>query len=159
MSSMHFQTLSPSLTMTYSSFWPRSLAPPKSKESLKLTRRIKFQRFSKRCVCEIPRDAFGEGQRENDFEEKGNVYVIKTDNSLDVLTLEELQRLKYCMNRILGHELLGLLKGGRWLCPASLPDTEPEESWWLEPVHPGAAGSEEVWSPYCVLWWSIAGPL
>ena len=67
----------------------------------------KFQRFSKRCVCEIPQGAFGEGQGK----ENGSVYVIKTDDSLSlgVLTLEELKRLEYRMNRILGH-LLKLLK-------------------------------------------------
>ena len=35
--------------------------------------------------------------------------MIKIDESLDVLTLEELKRLEYRMNRILGH-LLRLLK-------------------------------------------------
>jgi hypothetical protein len=55
-------------------------------------------------VCECSSDAFG------DIEKSEKVYAIKIDKSFDTLTAEELQKLKYKMNKILGHELLRLLR-------------------------------------------------
>lgn len=65
----------------------------------------RFQDFSKRRVCECPSGAFGK------VKDSEMVYVIKTDKSLESLTVEELQKLEYNMNRILGdhHELLQFL--------------------------------------------------
>ena len=64
----------------------------------------KFQEYSKSCVCECPSDAFG------DVEDSEKVYAIKIDRSIQTLTVDELEKLEYEMNKILGHELLRLLK-------------------------------------------------
>ena len=66
----------------------------------------KFQDFSKRRLCECPSNAFGDGA--DDKSEK--VYVIKTDKSLESLTVNEVQTLERSMNRILGYEFLRLLR-------------------------------------------------
>ena len=62
----------------------------------------KFQEFSKRRICELPCDAFGDAVGSE------KRYVIKIDKSLDTLTVEQLATLHYKMNAILGHELLQL---------------------------------------------------
>ncbi len=64
----------------------------------------KFQEFSKRCVCELPSDAFGEPAQSE------KVYAIKIDKSLNSLTVDDLAKLKYKMNRSLGHESLKLMR-------------------------------------------------
>ena len=76
-----------------------------SKDVKKKLERYKerFQKFSKRCVCEVPSDAFGEPEKSE------KVYAIKIDKSLKSLTVEELKKLNYKMNRILGHQSLRLL--------------------------------------------------
>ena len=63
----------------------------------------KFQQFTKRCVCEVPKGAFGDANKSE------KVFVIKCDKSIETMTLEELHKLQYKMNKILGHKLLRLL--------------------------------------------------
>lgn len=60
----------------------------------------RFQEFSKCCICECPKNGFDDGVKSE------KVYVIKINKSLNSLTVEETQKLKYEMNSILGHELL-----------------------------------------------------
>lgn len=60
----------------------------------------KFQEFSKCRVCECPSDTFGE------VDKSEKVYVLKIDKSLSTLTVEELEKLKYNMNSILGCNVL-----------------------------------------------------
>lgn len=59
-----------------------------------------FQVFSKRRVCECPRNDFSD-----DVEESDKVYVLKTDKIIEELTVEELKKLQYEMNKILGNKL------------------------------------------------------
>ncbi len=63
----------------------------------------KFQNYSKRRVCECPGDAFGSA------EDSEKVYNIKTEEDFKTLTVEQLEKLEYEMNKILGHKLLRLL--------------------------------------------------
>lgn len=59
-----------------------------------------FQAFSKRRVCECPSNAFSD-----DVEESDKVYILKTDKIIEKLTVEELKKLQYEMNKILGNKL------------------------------------------------------
>ena len=63
----------------------------------------KFQDYSKRRICECPSDAFGDVQKSE------KVYVLKTDKSIEDLTVAQLQQLQYEMNKVLGQRLLRLL--------------------------------------------------
>lgn len=63
----------------------------------------KFQDFSKRRICECPSDAFG------DVPKSEKVYVIKTDKSIEDLTVVKLRQLQYEMNKVMGQRLLRLL--------------------------------------------------
>lgn len=63
----------------------------------------KFQDYAKRRVCQCPSDAFGK------VEGAEKVYVIKTEKDITKLTVEELGKLEYEMNKILGHKFLRLL--------------------------------------------------
>ncbi len=65
----------------------------------------RFQEFSKRRVCQLPSDALGD-----DAEKSENVFGIKCDKNVETLTVEEVQKLEYEMNKIMGHKLLRLLK-------------------------------------------------
>ena len=76
---------------------------PAMKKKLK-EYKISFQEYSKRRVCECPKDAFGE------VEKADKVYKIKTDKILETFTLEELNKLQHEFRKILGHKLLRLLK-------------------------------------------------
>lgn len=64
---------------------------------------MKFQEYAKGRLCECPRDLFG------DVESLEKTYVIKVENDIQTLTVEELQKLEYEMNKILGQKLLRLL--------------------------------------------------
>lgn len=63
----------------------------------------KFQDYSKRRICECPSDAF------EDFEGSEKGYVLKTEKDITTLTVEEVEKLQYEMNKILGHTFLHLL--------------------------------------------------
>ena len=76
---------------------------PAMKKKLKKYK-IKFQNYSKRRVCECPKDAFGE------VEKSDKIYKIKTDKILETFTVENLNNLEYKIKKILGHKLLRLLK-------------------------------------------------
>ena len=72
------------------------------KKKLKKYKR-KFQDYAKRRLCECPSDAFEK------FEGNEKVFVIKNESDITTITLEEVQKLEYEMNKILGHTLLHLL--------------------------------------------------
>ena len=76
---------------------------PDMKKKLKKYK-IKFQNYSKRRVCECPKDSFGE------VEKTDKIYKIKTDKILETFTLEELDKLQHKIRKILGHKLIRLLK-------------------------------------------------
>ena len=76
---------------------------PAMKKKLKKYKK-RFQKYSKRRVCECPKDAFGEAK------ESDNIYKIKTDKVLEKLTVEDLDKLEHEIRKILGHKLLHLLK-------------------------------------------------
>ena len=57
-----------------------------------------FRNYCKKRVCELPSDS------------PEKVYGIVADKSLEALTSEELLKLEYTMNRVLGHTLLPLLR-------------------------------------------------
>lgn len=63
-----------------------------------------FQEYLKRRIVEIPDDAF---DNENEFEK---LYKVKTDHVLNNLSGEDLKKLQYEMNKILGHKLVRLLR-------------------------------------------------
>ena len=63
----------------------------------------KFQDYAKRRLCECPSDAFEKS------ESNEKVFVIKTESDITTITLEEVQKLEYEMNKILGHTFLHLL--------------------------------------------------
>lgn len=72
--------------------------------------RKKLQDFCKRRICEVPIGAFDKVETsENGDGVPEKVYKIKIDQSLTTLCLDDLSKLRYKMNRILGHELLRLL--------------------------------------------------
>ena len=75
---------------------------PAMKKELKKYK-IRFRNYSKRRVCECPKDAFGEVEEKSD-----KVYMIKTDKISD--TLKELDKLLHEVRKILGHKLLRLLR-------------------------------------------------
>ena len=66
--------------------------------------KIRFQKYSKRRVCECPKDAFGEAEKSD------KIYRIKTDKILETFTVEDLDKLQHEIRKILGHKLLRLLK-------------------------------------------------
>ena len=76
---------------------------PNIKKKLKKYKK-RFQKYSKRRVCECPKYAFGEAK------ESDNIYKIKTDKVLETFTVEELDKLEHEIRKILGHKLLRLLK-------------------------------------------------
>ena len=76
---------------------------PAMKEKLKKYK-IRFQNYSKRRVCECPKDAFGE------VEKSDKIYKIKTDKILENFTVKELDKLQHEIRKILGHKLIRLLK-------------------------------------------------
>ena len=63
----------------------------------------KFQDFSKNRICECPSDIFG------DRDQAEKVYVLKTDKSFSTLTGDDIEKLKYEMNKILRHKFLRFL--------------------------------------------------
>ena len=73
------------------------------KKKLKKYKR-RLREFCERRVCECPSNVFG------DAEKGEKVYVIKIDKSMYTLTVEQLQKLCYEINKILGHKLLRLLR-------------------------------------------------
>ena len=76
---------------------------PSMKKKLKKYKK-RFQNYSKRRVCECPKDAFG------NVEKSDKIYKIKTDKVLETLTVEDLNKLEHEIRKILGHKLLRLLK-------------------------------------------------
>ena len=78
---------------------------PAMKKKLKKYK-IKFQNYSKRRVCECPKDAFGEAKESDNV----NIYKIKTDRALETFSVEDLDKLQHEIRKILGHKLLRLLK-------------------------------------------------
>ena len=64
----------------------------------------RFRNYSKRCVCECPKDAFGKAKKSD------KIYKIKTDKVLEIFTLEDLNELQHEIRKILGRKLLRLLK-------------------------------------------------
>ena len=66
--------------------------------------KIRFQKYSKRRVCECPKDAFGE------VEKADKIFKIKTDKILETFTLDDLDKLQHEIRKILGHKLIRLLK-------------------------------------------------
>ena len=71
---------------------------PAMKKKLKKYKK-RFQNYSKRRVCECPKEAFGKP------EESDNIYKIKTDKILDKFTFEDLKKLEHKISKILGHKL------------------------------------------------------
>ena len=64
----------------------------------------KFQKYAKRRVCQCPLNAFGE------VEGSEKVYKIKIEGDIkEEFTLEDIKKLEYEMNKILGHNFLRLL--------------------------------------------------
>ena len=84
-------------------FLTHHFGSPAMKKKLKKYKK-RFQDYSKRRVCECPKDAFGEAK------ESDKIYKIKTDKILETFSLEELDKLQHEIRKILGHELLHLLK-------------------------------------------------
>lgn len=74
-----------------------------SKKKLKKYKQ-KFQEYAKHRVCQCPSSAFSDASQTSE-----TVYAIKTEKDINTLTLEELGKLQYEMNKILGHKLLRLL--------------------------------------------------
>ena len=64
----------------------------------------RLREFCERRVCECPSNVFG------DAEKGEKVYVIKIDKSMYTLTVEQLEKLCFEINRILGHKFLRLLR-------------------------------------------------
>ena len=76
---------------------------PAMKKKVKKYKR-KFQNYSKRRVCECPKDAFGKVKKSD------KIYKIKTDKVLETFTVGDLNKLEHEIRKILGHKLLCLLK-------------------------------------------------
>ena len=76
---------------------------PAMKNELKKYKK-RFQNYSKRRVCECPKDAFGEVKKSD------KIYKIKIDKVLETFTVEDLNKLEREISKILGHKLLRLLK-------------------------------------------------
>ncbi len=64
----------------------------------------KFQVYSKRRMCECPKDAFGV-QKESE-----KCFRLKTDENMNSFTVKQLKHLQFKMNRILGRKFLRLLR-------------------------------------------------
>ena len=64
----------------------------------------KFQDYCKRRICECPEDTFSGAEKSD------KIYKIKTDKILESYTLEDLGKLQYEIQKILGRKLLHLLK-------------------------------------------------
>lgn len=62
-----------------------------------------FESFSRRRVYECPNNAFGS------VEESEKVFVLKTDKIIEDLTVDEIKRLKYRVNKILANKLIQFL--------------------------------------------------
>ena len=76
---------------------------PAMKKKLKKYKK-RFQNYSKRRVCECPKEAFGK------VEKSDKIYKIKTDKLLETFTVDDLNKLEHEIRKILGHKLLCLLK-------------------------------------------------
>ena len=76
---------------------------PAMKKKLKKYKK-RFQNYSKRRVCECPKDAFGKAKKSD------KIYKIKTDEVLETFTVGDLNKLEHEIRKILGHKLLRLLK-------------------------------------------------
>ena len=64
----------------------------------------RLREFCERRVCECPSNVFG------DAEKGEKVYVIKIDESMYTLTVKQLEKLCFEINKILGHRFLRLLR-------------------------------------------------
>ena len=73
--------------------------------------KLHFQEFAKRHICEYPSDLFAESVTEETAGEKPQkTYVLKIDESVERLTLEDLKKLKRKMNEILGQKFLKVVE-------------------------------------------------
>lgn len=72
--------------------------------------KLKFRNYCKKRICELPVSDEGEEK----------AYAIIIDRSLDYLTSEELQRLQYSMNKVLGHAFIPLLQVDAAGCTVSV---------------------------------------
>ena len=81
----------------------KNFGSPAFKKEMKVYK-CKFRDYAKRRVCQCPLNAFGE------VESSEKVYSIKIEEDIrETFTLQDLQKLEYEMNKILGHKLLRLL--------------------------------------------------
>lgn len=84
-------------------FLTRKLGSSNIKEKLKKYVKM-FRAYSSRRIVECPSGAFG------DVDKMEKVYVLKTDQILEKLTVEEMRILQYKMCKILGRILIRLLR-------------------------------------------------
>ncbi len=63
-----------------------------------------FREYSKRRICECPKDAFGVQKKSE------KCFALKTDKNMNYFTLEQLNDLQFEMNKILGRKFLRLLR-------------------------------------------------
>ncbi len=64
----------------------------------------KFQNYSKRRMCECPKDAFGV-QKESE-----KCFALKTEEDINSFTFAQFEKLRFEMNKILGRKFLPLLR-------------------------------------------------
>ncbi len=64
----------------------------------------RFQDYSKRRMCECPKDAFGVQNKSE------KCFALKMDENMNFFTLKQLKNLQFRMNRILGRKFLRLLR-------------------------------------------------
>ncbi len=64
----------------------------------------RFLDYSKRRMCECPKDAFGVQKKSE------KCFALKTDENMNSFTLKQLKDLQFKMNRILGRKFLRLLR-------------------------------------------------
>lgn len=69
-----------------------------NKRKLKKYRKM-FKEFSKQRVCECPKDAFGDAKKSE------KVFFVKVDQDIKSLTVEELEKLKFNLCKILNIEM------------------------------------------------------
>ena len=89
----------------------KRLGSDKSKKKF-VKYKLHFQEFAKRHICECPSDLFGNNEAGDHDEKSGKVYVLKIDESIEKLTLKDLEKkILLCkMKEILGHKFLKVVK-------------------------------------------------
>ena len=96
------QNTAHSLILALVKHFTKNFGSPAIKKELNKYKK-RFQDYAKRRICECPSNAFG------DTEALEKVYRIKIEEDINTLTVEELGKLEYEMNKILGHKFLRLL--------------------------------------------------